>query len=123
LFIELGAVESQQVIFDKAAKEKSEAMLRETRLHNERIKAFSEQFSRLNELSASSTAFEAKCAEFDARTAELDIRAAELDKKLAELAVKEQEIAKRAELLDAQEQQITDSLCRKIGLKARALFK
>ena len=62
LFIELGATETQDVIFNKAAQEKSEALLLETRKHNERIKKFAEQFTRL-----------------DARTAELDARTAELD--------------------------------------------
>jgi hypothetical protein len=130
LFIELGATESQEVIFNKAAQEKSETLLHETRKHNERIKAFAEQFARLDGFSFS-------VAEFDARTAELNARESALSQKESDLSAKETELAnrlslfadkeleatKRAEHLAALERGIADSLCGKVSRKVRAVFK
>lgn len=120
LFIEFGATEPQDVIFNKAAQEKSEALLQEARKHDERIKAFSEQF----------TSFNDSFAELDARAADLDVkrnelflkekqvlaREVELASKMSQVAEKELELNKRAE-------QVAESLCGKVYRKIRALFK
>jgi hypothetical protein len=104
LFIELGATENKEVIFSKAAAEKSDAMLRETRKHNERVRAFAEQFSQLNglsviasELDARATLLEAQASELDARAAlvaaECDARVAVLDARASELDARAASVA------------------------------
>lgn len=123
LFIEFGATESQDVIFSKAAQEKSEALLHETRKHNERIKAFAEQFTRLDGFSFSAAEFDTKTEELNAKAIELSAKEADLASRLSLCAEKEIEVAKRAEHLNALEQGITGSLCGKVSRKMRALFK
>jgi len=130
LFIELGATEPQDVIFAKAAQEKSEALLRETRQHNERIKAFSEQFARLNDLGAEFAGLSAQAAELSAQAAELSAKSEELAFKESQIQARENELQQqatalsaRAEQLNALERGITESLCGKVSRKVRALFK
>jgi hypothetical protein len=148
LFIEFGATEPQDVIFNKAAQEKSEAMLQEARKHDERIKAFAEQFTTFNEsfaeLDARAAEVDARGAELDARAAEVDARAAEVDARAAdwdvksnELLLKEKQVlAKEVELaskisqvaeieleFNKRAEQIAESLSGKVYRKFRALFK
>ncbi|MDI3394708.1 methionine biosynthesis protein MetW [Pseudomonas sp. V98_8] len=103
LFIELGATEDQEVIFNKAAAEKSDAMLRETRLHKERIKAFADQFARLNDLSFSLDELAVKAAAFDAKLAELNIREAEVNARGTELSAEVAEFYLKKSELDARD--------------------
>jgi hypothetical protein len=137
LFIELGATESREVILSKAAHEKSEAMLLETRKHNERIKAFADEFARLDGFAFSRSEFDSRAAALDAYAHELDGRASEFEAKCSEFSAKESELvaresllasrdaelSKREELLNALDKEINNNLCGKISRSIRALFK
>ena len=106
LFIEIGNTKTSDEIFELAEREKSNALLKEARMHNESIKLFAAQF-----------------LEFNAREAELSARAAEMAEREAELSARAAEMTEREAELSARAAVIVNGLCAKISRKLKSLFR